>query len=420
MIADVLPITGPPSTQELPAASPRLPLDVVTSHIARLDLSPTARRQHGDFYSLTIEGQPVVLLTHPDHAQHVFQRPHIYPKALHRGRAIANDDLRLAHLRLLRPQFHRRRLAALCDLMVTTIDEELQWWSTPDSPALDLMTAMSQVTLNVLTRAMFGAALPAATYAELAHALLEIVEHSPGDESAQLLRATPGLHAALAVYDRVFDTALARCRQAEDEQHPQTSLLAMLLDAVDARSGQALTEEQLREEILFIFFVGFENIAAGLAHSFHLLMAHPTALAKLQAEVDEVLGAELPTLESMNRLVYAGMVLQETLRLHPPVDWLSRRAVAVDHIVGHRVPAGAYVMLAAKLYQSDPEFWANPETFEPEHFRPEDAAGAPGARHPCAWLPFGAGQRFCLGKDFAMMEGKLILAMTLQRFDFTT
>jgi cytochrome P450 len=110
------------------------------------------------------------------------------------------------------------------------------------------------------------------------------------------------------------------------------------------------------------------------------------------------------------------MVLQEALRLHPPVHWLNRRAVAGDVIDGHAVPEGALVLLAAKLYQSDPEFWANPEAFEPEHFRPDAAA----KRHACAWLPFGAGQRFCLGKDFALMEGKLILAMTLQRFDFTT
>mgnify|MGYP000503442230 CR=1 FL=1 len=89
--------------------------------------------------------------------------------------------------------------------------------------------------------------------------------------------------------------------------------------------------------------------------------------------------------------------------------------MADDVINGHAVPAGALVLLAAKLFQADPAFWANPESFDPEHFHPEAAA----RRHPCVWLPFGAGQRFCLGKDFALIEGKLILAMTLQRFAFT-
>jgi len=377
-----------------------------------LDLTPAARRQHDNFYALVLEGQPLIALTHPDHAQHVFQRPHIYPKAFHRGVATCHDDERLAQLRLLRPQFHRRRLTALCDLMVTTIDAELQCWSAPDSPPLDLMEAMSNTTRAVLSRSMFGAALPQTAYAQLAEALVTLVEHAPSDDSAQTLRTTPILQPALAVYDVLFDQALIY--HQTQGQGEEGSLLAMLLDMGDARTGKTLSVAQLRDEILFIFFVGFENIASGLAHAFHLLMQHPDKLARLQAEVDEVLAGEWPTLESVNRLVYAGRVLQETLRLYPAVAWLTRTVAIDDRIAGHLVPAGARVMLAAKLYQSDPEFWPNPEVFEPERFRPENVV----SHHPCAWLPFGKGQRFCLGKDFALMEGKLILAMVLQRFDF--
>lgn len=377
-----------------------------------LDLTLAARRQHDNFYALAVDGQPVIVLTHPDHAQHVFQCPHIYPKALHRGVATYHDDERLAQLRLLRPQFHRRRLAALCDLMVTTIDAALECWSAPDSPPIDLMEAMSNTTRSVLIRAMFGAVLPEAAYAQLAEVLVTLVEHAPNDDSAQTLRTTPALQSALSVYDALFDQAIAY-HQTQD-QGEQGSLLAMLLDMGDAHTGKTLSVAQLREEILFIFFVGFENIASGLTHAFHLLMQHPDQLARLQAEVDEVLAGELPTLACMNRLTYAGMVLQETLRLRPAVAWLARTAVADDVIAGHVVPAGARVMLGTKLYQSDPEFWPNPDVFEPERFSPENAA----SHHPCAWLPFGKGQRFCLGKDFALMEGKLILAMALQRFDF--
>ena len=350
MLADTPLAARTTSTTELPAYPAHPSFDIIQPLLAQLDLSPAGRRRHDNFYALHIEGQPIVVLTHPDYAQHVFQHPRIYPKALHRGQAIANDDERLGQLRLLRPQFHRRRLAALCDLMVTTIAEELQRWGAPESPALDLMAAMGQITLAVLMRAMFGSGLASATYSELGQALLELVEHSPGNESAQLLRATAALRPALAVYDRVFDMALALCRQAEDEGDRQASLLAMLLDAEDERSGRSLSEAQLREEILFIFFVGFENIATALAHALQLLMAHPAALANLQTEVDEVLGDHLPTLESVNRLVYSGMVLQETLRLHPPVHWLNRRAVADDVINGHAVPAGALVVLGPKLF----------------------------------------------------------------------
>lgn len=200
--------------------------------------------------------------------------------------------------------------------MVSTIATDLQQWTTPDSPPLDLMAVMRELTLNVLTRALFGIDLLATEYAALVHALrelLEQIEHSPGAESALILRDTP----TLAVFDASFDTALVRCRQHTSDTHSQASLLAMLIDAVDASNGQTLSESQFREELLLLSFVGVESIAAALAQAIHLLIMHPTVLAKLQAEVDEVLQGELPTLESVNQLVYAGMVLQETLRLHP-------------------------------------------------------------------------------------------------------
>jgi cytochrome P450 len=146
------------------------------------------------------------------------------------------------------------------------------------------------------------------------------------------------------------------------------------------------------------------------------LTQHPDKLEIALNEIAAALGDGLPSLTSLTQLPYAGMVLQEALRLHLPLRWLQRRALVADQIDGHPIPAGALVLLAVGLFHRDPDLWHNPEAFEPERFRPENVA----QQHPCAWLPFGKGQRFCLGKDFAMMEGKLILAMTLQRFNFAS
>lgn len=392
---------------------PRQQMRQLHEHLAALDLSPAVRQRQRNLYRLAHDGQPVVVVTHPDYAEHVFQHPHIYPKALRRDLPLEDETARLRQLRLLRPQFHRQRLAALCDLMVTTIDEQLDQWHNGEQPGLDLQQAMSHVTLAVLIRTIFGAEVTGENFTQLHTAILDLVEHSPGEESAHLLRMTPALQGSLACYDAAFDAALKRIQQTTEADN---SLLALLLGAVDADTGQPLNTQQVRDELLFIFAVGFENIATGLTWSLHLLLQHPAKLAALQQEVDAVLGDELPTLASIGNLRYAGMVLQEALRLKLPVRWLLRRAVVEDQIDGHPIPAGALIVLAAGLFHVDPVFWPDPEVFAPERFHPTQIA----QQHPCAWLPFGKGQRFCLGKDFALMEGKLILAMTLQRFDFTT
>lgn len=418
------PVPAPGSAAE----QPRQRMLRLHEQLASLDLVPASRLAQRNCYRLEQDGQPLVALTHPDYARLVFQRANIYPKAIAPGQMSYDDEAeRLSQLRFLRPHFHRQQMAGIFDLMVTTIDQQLDDWANSPHDALDLSHAMSKVTLAVLTRATFGDALNHQEFEKLDETILYLMENSPGEESAQLLRATPALQPALAIYDQLYARAVMRIQQAnavcekpgegqaEDQSGAcQSSLLGMLLDAVDGESGEPFNQHVLREELLFIFSVGFENIATGLTWSIHCLTQHPEKLAIAQNEMIAAIGDGLPTLESLRQLNYAGMVLQEALRLHLPMRWLQRRAIADDWIDGHFIPAGALVLLAAGLFHFDPELWPNPAVFEPERFSPENFA----KQHPCAWLPFGKGQRFCLGKDFAMMEGKLILAMVLQRFNF--
>ncbi len=405
-----------PTNQSSEAVSP-VSIQQVTAWLHQhLDLRPEARARLGDIYTLAVEGEMVVVLNHPDHARYVLQQPQRYPKGFHRMLRMADDSGRRAELRLLRPHFHRQRLAALCDRMVATIDECMDQWAERGAFGLDLHQAFSEVTLAVLVRAMFGAELPAHDFAQLCEALLAMVEQGMDGESSQGLRNNATIQPQLNCFDRIFDCALDRHQHTVNAGREPTSLLAMLLDLAEEGSNQPLSSERLREEILFLFFVGFENIAHGLTWALRLLMQHPAALAKAVSVAESVLGAELPTLASLGQLDYLGMVLQEALRLHAPAPWLMRHAACADNIDGHPIPAGASMVIPAKLYHDDPELWPNPTAFEPERFAPENVA----KQHPCAFLPFGKGQRFCLGKDFALMEGKLILAMVLQRFDFAS
>ena len=152
-----------------------------------------------------------------------------------------------------------------------------------------------------------------------------------------------------------------------------------------------------------------------MAWSFYFLLRQPEVMQKLIVEVDTVLGQRQPTFADVPQLPYARMVMQEALRLYSPVYWITRTAVEDDVIDGYHIPAGSLVAIMSHAIHHHPNCWPNPTTFDPDRFSPERMKN----RHPLAWIPFGAGQRQCIGKEFSLMEGQLILAKVLQRFRLT-
>src|SRR5260370_3044335 len=133
---------------------------------------------------------------------------------------------------------------------------------------------------------------------------------------------------------------------------------------------------------------------------------------RMHAELDQVLRGQLPTVERLADLPYTRMVLEEALRLYPPVFGLNRKAIADDEIGGYFVPANTLIWMSPYATHRHPDFWENPEVFDPERFSPERAAGRPHFAH----FPFGGGPRLCIGSNFAMMEAQLILATIAQRY----
>jgi cytochrome P450 len=114
----------------------------------------------------------------------------------------------------------------------------------------------------------------------------------------------------------------------------------------------------------------------------------------------------------MPNMPYSRMVFQETLRIRPPSFWVPRTAVEADVIDGYSIPVGAHLVSLTYMYHRHPDFWPNPESFDPERFTAQATEG----RHRFAWVPFGAGQRLCIGRDFSLLEGQLALVMLLQRY----
>jgi cytochrome P450 len=217
----------------------------------------------------------------------------------------------------------------------------------------------------------------------------------------------------LAIIDEVVYRIISEVRAGnEGDNH----LLAMLINTVDAESGEGMTDEQMRNEVTTLFLAGYETTSIALTWAFDFLNQNPDILEKLQVEVDEVLDGRTPEFAVIPNLTYTRMIFEETMRLRPPAFWIPRIVEEDDEIDGYTIPAGTNVVSLTYMNHRHPDHWDNPEQFDPERFSKENSAG----RHQFAFVPFGAGQRKCIGMDFALMEGPLVMAMVAQRFQVKT
>lgn len=395
-----------------------------------------ARRQYGDLYTLNLGPLQPIIVNHPDHVQHVLRDNvrnyrkggkvwEIVRDLLGNGLAVSEGDYWLRQRRMLQPQFHRQRLAALTTLMTEAIDEGLHDWVAFHGASFDLEKAFSAITLKVITKTMFGSHLSQTDIDQVTQAIPVIGRYIISGVVTRALppwlpiRSGERFRQACQAIDKVLYAVIARGRQALADGRYEDNLLAMLLNVVDEQSGERMTDQQVHDEAITIFMAGYDTTGLGLTWALHLLLQHPEIMARLQLEIDQVLAGRTPTFADLPQLPYTRMVFQEALRLYPPVAWLPRTAVADDVIDGFIIPAGATVIIPIFVIQQHPAFWPDAATFRPERFAAVGAAGTPNEQHPFAWLPLGAGPRLCIGRDFALMEGQLVLAMALQRFRFT-
>jgi cytochrome P450 len=168
----------------------------------------------------------------------------------------------------------------------------------------------------------------------------------------------------------------------------------------------------MRDEVMTLLLAGHETTAATLAWTWYLLGRHPEVERRLHMEVDEVLAGRAPTLADVPRLVYTRMIVDEVLRLYPPVWLLPRKAIKADLLGGYAIPARSDVLVCVYTLHRHPEFWEDAGDFNPQRFAPEHDT----PRRSSAYLPFGAGPRTCLGSRFGLMEVMLVVAVIAQRY----
>jgi cytochrome P450 len=173
-----------------------------------------------------------------------------------------------------------------------------------------------------------------------------------------------------------------------------------------------MTDEQLRDEIVTLFFAGFETTARSLTWLWYRLARHQEIARKLEEEVDWVLNGRIPTADDLYQLTYSRMIVDEVLRLYPPVPIMPRQPIEDDEIGGYHIPADSLLLLVSYVVHRYPSIWDDPGCFKPERF----SADLSKERPKSAYIPFANGQRICIGNNFALLEMVIACAMMASRF----
>ncbi len=387
-------------------------------------LTRVAREHPGEIVGFRLGPFTVYLVTHPDHVQQVlndqarsFGKGGLYDgtrRVIGNGLVTSNGALWLRQRRLMQPLFNAGHLVKLTEMMIDVIEREVTGLVALGAEPIDMGREMNAVTQLVILETMLGKGIARSETDRLGDDLQVALE---GMNIRMFLYFLPDriplpderrFRAAIASIDEAM-TRLVRVRRADGAA--RADLLSLLLRAHDDGGGEAMSDRQLRDELVTMFAAGQETTATAMTWLWYVLDQHPDVERRLRAEVAAVLGDRRPTYDDLARLVYTKQVILETMRIYPPA-WMFPRVAERDVTVdGHRIPAGAPLLLSPFVSHHDPAFWPDPEVFDPERFTPERSAGRP--RY--AYYPFGGGARQCIGSNFGMMEAQLIVAMMMQR-----
>jgi cytochrome P450 len=214
----------------------------------------------------------------------------------------------------------------------------------------------------------------------------------------------------------MFDELLYRlidARRATDYAGGH-DLIWRLIHLKDRKSGDTLPRTEVRDEAATLIAGGASSTGRALTWIWYLLALHPRVEARLHVELDRVLDGLPPAPHQLPRLAYARQVIEETMRLYPPIPGIIREAAAADELGGHRIPPDAVIAVMPWVVHRHRRLWRNPDRFEPDRFAPENAAG----RSRFAYLPFAAGPRICVGASFAMTQMLIAVAVLARRFRF--
>ncbi len=396
------------------------PVSLVKLARDRLGLMTEAASRYGDAVLMPLGPKTLYFFNHPDHAKHVLaDNAANYHKGIglvHARRALGDGlltsegELWRKQRKVIQPAFQQRVLSSQAGAIgeeAVSLVHRLRARAT-DGP-VDLIDELAELTLGVLGRTLLDTDLSA--YGSI-RGSLEAVQDQAMFELTTLsavptwiplatqLRFRRARRDLQRIVERMVASRLSRGTDGND-------VLSRLIVSARDESDPGVGDQRLRDELVTLLLAGHETTASTLSWTFHLIDENPWAWEGLHEEAVRVLGDRLPDFEDLHQLRYTSMVLEEAMRLYPPVWILPRLSLAPDEIGGYAVPAGADVLVCPYTLHRHPAFWPEPERFDPQRFAPDRANDRP--RY--AYIPFGAGPRFCVGNNLGMMEAALVLAV---------
>lgn len=403
----------------------------LTGHFTAFRANPlgfvtACAREHGDAVPLRFVGRRVLLLSDPARINEVMLgkhrsfRKHLALRQLARpalgdGLLLSEGDAWQRQRQLAQPAFRGERVAGYARVMVDHAMQMCARWQPGQT--LDVHAEMMRLTSRIVTRCLFGSEISgdpdeicrvmdslSESFKTRMDSALRLPLYLPTPSNRRFIRGMTGIDAVLK---RIID---------ERRRGPlQDDLLGALLAAVDDDGRPAFSDGQLRDQVATLFFAGHETTANALTWTHWLLSTHPDICARLEAEVDAVLAGREPGPADATRLRYCGQVIDETMRLMPPVWIIGREASETVDIGGIPVVKGTTVLMSQWVVHRDPRWFPEPERFMPERWEDGLAQRLP----PCTYFPFGGGLRSCIGNHFARMEMLLLLATMVGRFRLT-
>ena len=394
-------------------------------------------KEYGPIMRLNMMGTPIVVVSGADLAAELCDESR-FDKAvrgsLRRIRALAGDGLftgdtqepnwAKAH-HILLPTFAQRAMVNYLPLMQDIAGQLCMKWERLNADdEIDVVHDMTALALDTIGVCGFDFRFNS-FYREDYHPFIDaltrtletcMVQRGLPFEKVVLKKRLGKLKQDVGYMNKLVDDIIRERRRGGGNQS-QKDLLNFMLGGVDKATGEGLSDENIRYQILTFLIAGHETTSGLLSFALYYLLNHPDVLAKAYAEVDKVLGNDLavnPTISQVNQLVYVQQILNETLRLWPTAPALGLYPYQ-DEVIGgaYKIKKGTFVTLLTPSLHRDPAIWGdNPDAFNPDNFSRDKEEKRPGH----AFKPFGNGQRACIGRQFAMQEATLVLGLLLQRF----